>query len=404
MKFTGGALISLTLGEVFANEDSPYRKKVTLERRDQALEPKFQCVETDYEQGDTCTCMGDDLVPPDDSTCWQWWTPPPNGILAANDPPATKGCDYEPCETAVCTCDPYCCDTAWDQSCRGYKFIDSGLVEDNWFVQGCSASILCCEPESAFPDFLPEAASPPPPETADVCTGLDYVQGNMCPCMEGNPVPPDDSTCWQWWTPPPDGVLSANDALPTKGCDYAPCEKAVCDCDDYCCQTAWDESCRGYKFSGLGQVEDNYFVQGCSASILCCEPESASPDYIIGNPETNYNYYPVPVPGSQINYNYVPVPNPVPELVYNPIPNYVINPVPVANYVPIPVSPAIELEAARPPPPETNIEPLRSLSFSVNYDCNGQVYGYGGKGKGKGKTRCGPSKGKGKGKDRRGYY
>merc|ERR1719491_1352751 len=92
---------------------------------------------------------------------------------------------------------------------------------------------------------------------------------------------PDDSTCWQWWDPPANGVVLPGTVTP-KGCDYQPCQDAVCDCDDYCCNTAWDLSCRGYEYAQGDASKNNYFVDGCSAKILCCEQESAYPDPPIG--------------------------------------------------------------------------------------------------------------------------
>ena len=87
--------------------------------------------------------------------------------------------------------------------------------------------------------------------------------------------PPNDSSCWQWWDPPSDIDLTEV-IIPeaNKGCDYKPCEKAVCDCDSYCCEVAWDLSCRGFHLNGNNDSsasKDNQFMNGCSASILCCE-------------------------------------------------------------------------------------------------------------------------------------
>lgn len=110
------------------------------------------CVECNPEVDPNCcaTMIPPSSFPPDDSTCWQWWTPPANGILSPGTPPP-KGCDYQPCQDAVCACDSYCCDTAWDLSCRGYETAQGDMAENNYFVDGCSAMMLCCEPESAVP-------------------------------------------------------------------------------------------------------------------------------------------------------------------------------------------------------------------------------------------------------------
>jgi len=64
---------------------------------------------------------------------------------------------------------------------------------------------------------------------------------------------------------------------PTKGCDYKPCQDAVCSCNPYCCATAWGLSCCGYNVEKNEEKESNYFVSNCSAKILCCEPEAGPP-------------------------------------------------------------------------------------------------------------------------------
>merc|ERR1719232_274080 len=228
---------------------------------------------------------------PDDSTCWQWWDPPANGILPTGETPP-KGCDYKPCQDAVCECDNYCCDTAWDLSCRGYHLHSSDTVDNNYFVDGCSAKMLCCEPESAFPD-PPIGGGISMQEVTISQTKIDVTKNSIdyntmdstyqctpgtagcCPTMiPPSFLPPDDSTCWKWWEPPADGILQEGDN-PTKGCNYKPCQDAICQFDKYCCDTAWDLSCRGYHLHSSDTVDNNYFVDGCSAKMLCCEPESA---------------------------------------------------------------------------------------------------------------------------------
>ena len=227
---------------------------------------------------------------PDDSSCWEWYTPPADGILPPDAPNPPTGCDYKPCKKAVCECDSYCCDTAWDLSCRGYYMKAGDTVENNYFVPGCSAKLLCCEQESAFPDPPIGAAMAGMLENAVQVLGPAFAQEmTEYACEPGSPgccdtmkppsfLPPDDSTCWQWWDPPADGIMPDGAAPPPKGCDYKPCEAAVCACDSYCCEGAWDLSCRGYHLNAEDTIENNYFVDQCSAKLLCCEPESAYPD------------------------------------------------------------------------------------------------------------------------------
>jgi len=251
-------------------------------------------------EGGLCgTMIPPSPLAPDDSSCWQWYTPPPDGILPPGAPKPPTGCDYKPCEAAVCECDSYCCDTAWDLSCRGYYMKAGDTIENNYFVPGCSAKLLCCEQESAFPDppigaamaeAMGNAVLVPGPAFADDMNKFACVPGSVGCCDTMIPpsyLPPDDSTCWQWWDPPADGVMTAGMAPPPKGCDYTPCESAVCGCDPYCCETAWDLSCRGYHLHAEDTVDNNYFVDGCSAKMLCCEPESAYPDPPIGGAQAS---------------------------------------------------------------------------------------------------------------------
>ena len=64
-------------------------------------------------------------------------------------------------------------------------------------------------------------------------------------------------------------------AVLQKGCDYKPCEDAVCGCDSYCCEVSWDLSCRGYE-KNSSDGNNNAFIEGCSASLLCCDPDAVT--------------------------------------------------------------------------------------------------------------------------------
>ena len=88
------------------------------------------------------TMIPESPLAPDDSTCWQWWDAFEDGKLIENPPSVQKGCDYEPCKAAVCACDEYCCNMAWDLSCRGYE-LEPGDESSNFFSAGCSAKNLC---------------------------------------------------------------------------------------------------------------------------------------------------------------------------------------------------------------------------------------------------------------------
>ena len=306
-------------------------------------------------------------LPPDDSTCWQWWNPPADGILPPGAAKPPTGCDYSPCQNAVCVCDNYCCETAWDLSCRGYYAQVGDGEENNYFVPGCSAKLLCCEPESAFPD-PPVGASIASNNAVSIAAPLSNskITETSYQCEPGSPgccetmippsyLPPDNSTCWQWFTPPESGVLIPGDPTPPKGCDYKPCQDAVCACDDYCCNVAWDLSCRGYEGAQGDNSKNNYFVDDCSAKILCCEPESAYPDPPLGGTnevtavsEERLNItVPVPVALPVPTVKLIPVPVPVPTTKVIPVPIQVpTTPKIVTIPVPRPVQVQVEYNTA----------------------------------------------------------
>ena len=240
----------------------------------------ISCEQCDIGSSGCCeTMIPPSYIPPDDSSCWQWWEPPASGIATPDMAIPPKGCDYRACEAAVCACDLYCCESAWDLSCRGYATNTGDIVENNYFVGDCSASVLCCEPEAAFTKSQPVNSVPDVTPAADISFQCVPGEANCCETMiPPSFLPPDDSTCWQWWTPPADGVPIPGMDNPPKGCNYQPCQDAVCACDPYCCNSAWDLSCRGYEMVTGAELENNYFVDQCSAKILCCEQESAFPD------------------------------------------------------------------------------------------------------------------------------
>lgn len=265
----------------------------------------------DYNTTICSTMIPPSPLAPDDSNCWQWWDAFDNGNLIENPPPVQKGCDYEPCHYAVCACDSYCCDVAWDISCRGYE-LEPGDSGTNYFAEGCSARSLCCEQETAFPkppmlsssnptsanipssspnaDNQPFFASVPiaiptipVPPNIIIQTPQPTIMVDTCATMiPPSKVAPNDSDCWQWYDP------NNNSKPGTPGCDYKPCQDAVCACDSYCCDIAWDLSCRGYN-----DGSDNYYVVGCSASLLCCEQDDAYPKppvYVAYSSIRRFNY------------------------------------------------------------------------------------------------------------------
>jgi hypothetical protein len=97
-----------------------------------------------------------------------------------------------PCASTVCAVDPYCCNTAWDETCVG------------------EAKALCVGGCEAAPDGGADAA--PPPTCAHPV------------CQAG-------------------GALVAT---------CSSCAQTVCSVDAYCCNTAWDTTCVGEAVSLCG--------------------------------------------------------------------------------------------------------------------------------------------------------
>jgi len=212
----------------------------------------------------TMSCTADQ-IPKDKSTCWQWNVE----NIKYDYNKLQKGCDHKKCQDAVCGCDPYCCNVSWDLSCRGFQATSNNDGNDNFYVNGCSASMLCCEPNTAYPK---------PPLPSNPIPKRDTNPTQYYKCEIENWTPPNNSSCWKWNVVQENTASSIinNDLQLQKGCDCKKCQDAVCECDEYCCDVSWDLSCRGVKAKKDGD-QDNFFNPGCSASLLCCEGDGAFP-------------------------------------------------------------------------------------------------------------------------------
>jgi len=109
----------------------------------------------------------------------------------------SPGCTDETCCDGVCSADPTCCESGWDQACVN-------LVATQCAVGFCGS--VCgdtlCEPGESFPE-CPEC----PP--VDNCPS----SGDCCEAHIG------------------------------LGCNNESCCQSVCDTDPTCCSTAWDQGC-----------------------------------------------------------------------------------------------------------------------------------------------------------------
>lgn len=94
----------------------------------------------------------------------------------------SPGCEDPACEAAVCTTDPFCCNTSWDGVC-------ATEAVDNANLGGACSGVSDCPTGSA-----------------------------LNPCCTAHPF---------------------------TGCENAACQTAICNTDPFCCNTQWDAVCAG---------------------------------------------------------------------------------------------------------------------------------------------------------------
>ncbi len=141
-------------------------------------------------------------------------------------PSETPNCDDPACCAAVCTIDPYCCETRWDSGCvataaerctsgcgiptSGSCFIGklgTGCDDPDCCTTVCELDTYCCQ--VAWDTTCANMAS----ENCELPDCGDYATGDCC-LINGSP-----------------------------SCRDATCCNAVCNEDPFCCEGAWDEFC-----------------------------------------------------------------------------------------------------------------------------------------------------------------
>ena len=216
-------------------------------------------------------------------------------------PHDTPGCDDFACAAEVCAADPFCCETAWDDLCADAAAelcgsLCGGLPSDCCTTPSelpgcvdpgctgivCSADPFCCE--TAWDDMcVVVAAELCPlcgPVVSDCCATPSELPGCVDPGCEAMVCEGDAFCCDSAW----DGVCvaAANELCPIcgeapsdcctepselPGCIYPECEATVCALDPFCCDAAWD---------GLCVDTANALCAVCGAAPSdCCLPHDA---------------------------------------------------------------------------------------------------------------------------------
>lgn len=220
---------------------------------------------------------------------------------ACAHPLCTKGDKLDPacdaCAATVCQSDAYCCEGAWDEQCVGEadQLCGKACCGDGQCNESCSQCPADCgacpsEPQCPHSVCAPGAALSPN-ACSDPCVSQVCQQSPSC-CSQGNDPAWSDacsdlagdlcgadacvvavcqampSCCSGSWTQAcvdqakahcntpcncPHAECQEGAALPAS---CSPCAAAVCQADPYCCQQAWDGTCKN-EASSICQITCN---------------------------------------------------------------------------------------------------------------------------------------------------
>jgi hypothetical protein len=158
---------------------------------------------------------------------------PACGVPGTGDCCAANGspfCDDAACCNAVCSFDPFCCDTTWDTVC-------ANLAGDICAPCGGNAA---CNPNAG--DCC-VANGTPGCADADCCLLICAVDpfccSNQWDSICANQAVTNCSGCAAVCPNPDHGCFVTG----TPGCSNATCCDAVCAADPFCCETQWDALC-----------------------------------------------------------------------------------------------------------------------------------------------------------------
>ncbi|MGP1346921.1 MAG: hypothetical protein ACTS3F_09695 [Phycisphaerales bacterium] len=163
------------------------------------------------------------------------------GPIACGDPASgdccvsngTPFCDNQPCCEIVCSNDPFCCNTEWDQICA-------------------NAALLLPECECAAI------------RVGACCFGAECVDGlTQIDCdSQGGAFQGFETTCTPDLCVPTGGCgdPTAGDCCIANGtpfCNDAECCEQICAADPFCCETSWDGLCAVAAIAGCAVCGNN---------------------------------------------------------------------------------------------------------------------------------------------------
>ncbi|MEM7228838.1 MAG: hypothetical protein AAF432_08490 [Planctomycetota bacterium] len=191
----------------------------------------------------------------------------------------TPGCEDSVCCDMVCTADPFCCETSWDQLCADAAIEDCVLPG----TACCLSDLSClevtnaddCEKQGGTLAAIGQPCSP-----------------NLCVCGD-----PDAGSCF----------FDTGSA----GCREGSCCESVCLIDPFCCDHEWNATCADLAITTCGFVS----TACCLADQTCIEVDVPSTcqsmggvlgvtgdactetDCICGNPASGSCFAPNGTPG-----------------------------------------------------------------------------------------------------------
>lgn len=155
------------------------------------------------------------------------------------DEGAALGATCDTCAADVCDVDPYCCTTAWDDVCVDEATSICGECGSSGGGGGGSCAHSVCATGGKLADDCNSCA-------AAVCAYDSWCCDNEWDnyCVEHVAYECAPGTCGGGGG---GGGCGYNECAPTGGDPMvdgcSPCVTAVCDQDDYCCTTEWDNLC-----------------------------------------------------------------------------------------------------------------------------------------------------------------
>lgn len=137
----------------------------------------------------------------------------------------SPGCNDEECEDIICSSDPFCCSTEWDENCADEA---SQLCEQCNF--GCPGLGTCYTPNGT-----------PGCDNTECCSAVCAIDVSCCSISWDQACV--DNALQVCGSCGDAGAGNCCEPNGSAGCADAECCESVCAVDGFCCNTTWDSLC-----------------------------------------------------------------------------------------------------------------------------------------------------------------